>query len=175
MQHQKMIDAGKLPSALQEFPADIQHGTHRAKGGVVTVLVPAHNEAEAIIDTLESLGRQTRRPDRVIVIADNCTDATVQLAADFGAEVISTVGNTDKKAGALNFALNGILADADPDDLILVQDADSQLSPDFIENAVRHLSANDNLGAVGGVFAGVPVAGSLVTCSAMSTHGTPGM
>ncbi|WP_245934450.1 glycosyltransferase [Arthrobacter psychrolactophilus] len=159
MQHQTMIDAGKLPSALQQVPADFHRGAHRAGGGVVTVLVPAHNEAEAIIETLESLGLQTRRPDRVIVIADNCTDATEQLAADFGAEVISTVGNTDKKAGALNFALNGILADADPDDLILVQDADSQLSPDFIENAVRHLTSNDNLGAVGGVFRGGPGGG----------------
>ncbi|MDD0856865.1 glycosyltransferase family 2 protein [Arthrobacter alpinus] len=139
--------------------ADIRQGAHRAGGGGVTVLVPAHNEADAIIETLESLELQTRRPDRVIVIADNCTDATEQLAADFGAEVISTVGNTDKKAGALNFALNGILADADPDDLILVQDADSQLSPDFIENAMRHLSANDNLGAVGGVFRGGPGGG----------------
>lgn len=159
MQHQNLIDARKLPSALSEITAEIQHGTRRAGGRSVTVLVPAHNEAGAIIETLESLGLQTRHPDRVIVIADNCTDATEQLAADFGAEVISTVANTDKKAGALNFALNGILSDADPDDLILVQDADSQLSPDFIENAVRHLSGNNNLGAVGGVFRGGPGGG----------------
>ncbi|ALE07732.1 glycosyl transferase [Arthrobacter sp. ERGS1:01] len=134
-------------------------GSHRADGGVVTVLVPAHNEAEAIIETLESLARQTRRPDRVIVVADNCTDTTEQLALGHGAEVIRTEGNTDKKAGALNFALEGLLADAAPDDLILVQDADSQLAGNFIENAVRHLSANNKLGAVGGVFSGGPGGG----------------
>ncbi|WP_456843833.1 glycosyltransferase, partial [Cellulomonas sp. P5_C6] len=42
-----------------------------------TVLIPAHNE-EAVIDrTLVSLIDQRRPPVRIIVVADNCTDATV--------------------------------------------------------------------------------------------------
>ncbi|MGA7204383.1 MAG: glycosyltransferase family 2 protein [Specibacter sp.] len=159
MNKENTSGGGQLATFTRETAVRSTHGSHRATGGVVTVLVPAHNEADAIIETLESLGQQTRRPDRVIVIADNCTDATVQLAVGHGAEVISTVGNTDKKAGALNFALAGLLADADPDDLILVQDADSQLSADFIENAVRHLTSDEGLGAVGGVFRGGPGGG----------------
>lgn len=159
MHTQHSIGAGIRPAGSSVDAAASAQASHRAPGGVVTVLVPAHNEAEAIIETLESLKMQTRRPDRVIVIADNCTDATEQLALTNGAEVIRTVGNTDKKAGALNFALVSLLADADPDELILVQDADSQLAADFIANAVRHLSADTVLGAVGGVFRGGPGGG----------------
>ncbi len=55
--------------------------SHRAPGGgVVTVLVPAHNESAGITETLLSLNNQTQRPDRVIVVADNCTDDTEELA-----------------------------------------------------------------------------------------------
>jgi biofilm PGA synthesis N-glycosyltransferase PgaC len=121
---------------------------------VITVLIPAHNEAAGIGETLRSLKGQSRVPDRVVVIADNCTDATARIALAEGAEVVPTVGNTDKKAGALNYVLSTLLGDAAPEDLILVQDADSQLSPQFIERAVGHLQADPRLGALGGVFRG---------------------
>ncbi|MCF3138213.1 MULTISPECIES: glycosyltransferase family 2 protein [Micrococcaceae] len=134
-------------------------GSHRAAGGVVTVLVPAHNESAGITETLVSLKNQTRRPDRIIVVADNCTDDTETLALAQGVEVLPTVGNKDKKAGALNFALSQLLPDADPEDLVLVQDADSQLALDFIENATANLLKDDLLGAVGGVFSGGPGGG----------------
>jgi Glycosyl transferase family 2 len=42
----------------------------------VIVLIPAHNEAPVIAATIASLRRQTRPPDRIIVVADNCSDAT---------------------------------------------------------------------------------------------------
>lgn len=131
----------------------------RALGPLITVLVPAHNEAAGIAETLESLLRQSHRPDRVIVVADNCTDDTEQIALAHGAEVMRTAGNTDKKAGALNFALDTFLVNADREELVLVQDADSQLSPDFIEKAIIHLQADALLGAVGGVFRGAPGGG----------------
>ena len=96
---------------------------------MITVLIPAHNEAAGIVETLKSLKGQTRRPDRVIVVADNCTDATEHIALAWGAEVLRTKGNSDQKAGALNFALGYLLPDAGPEDMILIQGADSQLSP----------------------------------------------
>ncbi|WP_336032871.1 glycosyltransferase family 2 protein [Geodermatophilus sp. FMUSA9-8] len=70
----------------------------------VTVLVPAHDEADQIAATLAGLRRQTLPPARVVVVADNCSDETVAIARAAGAEVFETVGNTDKKAGALNQA-----------------------------------------------------------------------
>ena len=71
----------------------------------LTVLVPAHDEALTIGAALSSPHGQTRPPDRVLVIADNCTDDTAEVARRLGADVYSTVANTDKKAGGLNQAL----------------------------------------------------------------------
>jgi cellulose synthase/poly-beta-1,6-N-acetylglucosamine synthase-like glycosyltransferase len=121
---------------------------------VITVIIPAHNEGAGIGDTLKSLRSQTIAPDRIIVVADNCTDATESISLAAGAEVVRTTGNTDKKAGALNFVLAEVLPEAAPEDMFLVQDADSQLSPDFVERSAAHLKADSRLGAVGGVFRG---------------------
>lgn len=46
----------------------------------VAVLVPAHNEAAGIGTTLETILPQLTDQDRLIVIADNCTDETATIA-----------------------------------------------------------------------------------------------
>jgi hypothetical protein len=71
----------------------------------VTALIPAHNEADRIGAALASLHAQTEPPARIIVVADNCTDATADLARAGGAEVFETTGNRHKKAGARNEVL----------------------------------------------------------------------
>src|SRR5262249_20459179 len=60
-----------------------------APGQRLVVLVPAHDEAELIGRCLGSLQDQTYPRDlyRIVVIADNCTDGTADLAAAAGAEV----------------------------------------------------------------------------------------
>jgi cellulose synthase/poly-beta-1,6-N-acetylglucosamine synthase-like glycosyltransferase len=60
----------------------------------IVALLPAHNEAESIATTLRALRAQTRAPDLIIVICDNCTDATAQIAREHGATVWNTSGNT---------------------------------------------------------------------------------
>jgi cellulose synthase/poly-beta-1,6-N-acetylglucosamine synthase-like glycosyltransferase len=118
----------------------------------VVALVPAHNEEEAIASTLAGLMTQSRQPDRVIVVCDNCTDRTADLAALAGAEVFASVENKRKKAGALNQALGGLLPRLDDTDVVLVVDADTTLSPGFIETALQEIEAG--AGACGGVFYG---------------------
>jgi cellulose synthase/poly-beta-1,6-N-acetylglucosamine synthase-like glycosyltransferase len=120
----------------------------------VVVVIPAHNESEGITETVTALSRQTRSPDEIIVVSDNSTDDTADLAERAGAFVTRTVGNEHKKAGALNQALSALLPRLQEDDFVLVQDADSVLDPGFIESALSHLAADDRLGAVGGVFRG---------------------
>ena len=125
----------------------------------ITVLIPAHNEAGGIAATLASLARQTRRPDAVIVVADNCTDDTVAIAqrvaqsSPIEISTFETRGNEDKKAGALNQALANYLPMLHPQDYVLVMDADSVLSDCWIEVALRTM-ANEDIGAVGGIFYG---------------------
>lgn len=126
---------------------------------IIVALVPAHNEQASITLTVAALRAQTVPPDRILVVADNCTDDTVEMAQLAGAEVMETVGNVSKKAGALNQALDWISPSLRGDDLILIQDADSILAPDFIERAIANLDADPKLGAVGGVFRGGPGGG----------------
>lgn len=120
----------------------------------VTVLIPAHNEQDRLPETLRALEEQVRTPDRVIVVADNCTDDTADIARAYGHEVFETVGNTKKKGGALNQALARLLPVMGAEDLVLVMDADTTLGPDFIRVGAQRLETDRELGAVGGLFAG---------------------
>ena len=127
----------------------------------VTVLIPAHNEEASLPATLASLQVQSLRPSRVIVVADNCTDATVDLARAAGVEVFESVGNTDKKAGALNQALAVLLSTDDSvstplgdNDVVMVMDADTVLNDGFLEAAAARFTGDRALMAVGGLFYG---------------------
>jgi cellulose synthase/poly-beta-1,6-N-acetylglucosamine synthase-like glycosyltransferase len=88
------------------------------------------------------------------VIADNCADATVRIARDLGVVAVETVGNTEKKAGALNQQLAMMLPDIEPRDVVMVMDADSTIGPDFLAVALGLLESNAGLVAVGGLFYG---------------------
>jgi biofilm PGA synthesis N-glycosyltransferase PgaC len=126
----------------------------RAEHYTITVLVPAHNEEALLPITLAALQEQTRPPDRVVVVADNCTDRTVEIAEEMGHEVFETSGNRDRKAGALNQALKRILPTLGPADLVMVMDADTSLGERFLEAAEAEFRDDDELSAVGGLFYG---------------------
>jgi cellulose synthase/poly-beta-1,6-N-acetylglucosamine synthase-like glycosyltransferase len=134
----------------------------------VIALVPAYNEELRVTETLRSLINQTRPPDVIIVIADNCTDGTAALALAMGVNVVETSKNTDMKAGALNSVIDKILPMLDETDSILVMDADTILSPNFIRSALRALFAplpkgKKPVGGVGGIFLALPEKWSLAS------------
>jgi cellulose synthase/poly-beta-1,6-N-acetylglucosamine synthase-like glycosyltransferase len=121
----------------------------------IAAVVPAYNEGDAIAATIASLHRQTRRPDLVVVVPNNCTDHTAEAATQAGAYVIPYPGhNPDKKAGAINYALDRIEPYlGDPWDwAVLIMDADTTLSPAFLQTAAANLTSG--VGGVGGTFAG---------------------
>jgi poly-beta-1,6-N-acetyl-D-glucosamine synthase len=95
--------AGEVRRSWARTLHDLRHRPPRYRSArKVLVLVPAHNEAETIGHTLHALLSQTRPADRIVVVADNCTDDTAKLARRYrGITVMETVGNTDKKVGAL--------------------------------------------------------------------------
>lgn len=96
--------------------------------------------------------RQTQPPDQILVAADNCTDGTVEIAHALGAAVLETVSNTAKKAGALNQGLSVILPALNDHDVVLMMDADSQLSPDFIECGMRYFEKYPLRGGISGSY-----------------------
>ena len=120
----------------------------------VTVLIPAHNEERSIGTTIASLMTQSHRPERVVVVADNCTDSTIEVARRAGVEVFESVHNRHKKAGALNQALGHILSDQGDNDVVMVMDADTVLDDAFLESACDRFTDDRALMAVGGLFYG---------------------
>ena len=148
--------AGSEVSKLTLAPRTVMERTRGVFAGevTVTVLIPAHNEEASLPLTLRSLQQQSTPPHRVLVVADNCTDRTVEVAREHGADVFETVGNTHKKGGALNQALQDLLPVLGDNDTVMVMDADSQIGDDFLTEAARRFSADRALMAVGGLFEG---------------------
>lgn len=89
------------------------------------------------------------------MVADNCTDGTVEIARASGVEVFETQDNRDKKAGGLNQVLDELLPGMGPNDAVLVMDADTEFADDrFLEAARRRMTDDRALMAVGGLFHG---------------------
>ena len=120
----------------------------------ITVLIPAHNEELLLPSTIAALLAQSHPPARVIVVADNCTDSTTRIALEAGVEVFEPVGNFGKKAGALNQVLEWILPFQGENDAVMVMDADTILDEGFLAEAVRRLTDDRALMAIGGLFKG---------------------
>jgi cellulose synthase/poly-beta-1,6-N-acetylglucosamine synthase-like glycosyltransferase len=91
------------------------------------VLVPAHNEALGIRETIKSISRELAPGDRVLVVADNCTDPTALIARESGAEVAE---RSDPMRQGKGYALQaGLvqLAAGQPPEIVVVVDADCRL------------------------------------------------
>ena len=94
----------------------------------VAVLVPAHNEAAGIAETLDNIRAQLGPGDRLLVVADNCSDDTANIATAHSAE-ISVRSDTTRigKGYALDWGLHHLERDAP--DMVIVVDADCRLAP----------------------------------------------
>jgi cellulose synthase/poly-beta-1,6-N-acetylglucosamine synthase-like glycosyltransferase len=135
---------GTIELAMITF-AGILPSRHRQPKGTVTniaklaIVIPAHNEAAEIVRCVRSVARCTP-PDlletEIVVVADNCTDATADLARAAGARVLV---RTDAVRLGKGFALKftfGILLN-EGFDAVLVIDADSVVDSNFLLEVVR--------------------------------------
>ena len=94
------------------------------------VVVPAHNEEAQIATTVQSLKAVDYPPElfEVLVVADNCTDATAARAQEAGARVLQRTNEQLRGKGyALEYAFETILADTSVDAAVVV-DADTVVS-----------------------------------------------
>jgi cellulose synthase/poly-beta-1,6-N-acetylglucosamine synthase-like glycosyltransferase len=102
----------------------------------LAVLVPAHNEARGIQDCLTTISGQLQKADRLLVVADNCTDDTAALAASAGAEVVERRDAARRGKGyALDFGIRHLAAD--PPETLLVIDADCRLDAGAVDCLAR--------------------------------------
>jgi cellulose synthase/poly-beta-1,6-N-acetylglucosamine synthase-like glycosyltransferase len=94
----------------------------------LAILVPSHNEAAGIAETVRALLPELGSHDRLIVVADNCNDDTATLARQAGATVVERQDAERRGKGyALDFGMQHLRAD--PPDVVLVVDADCRLEP----------------------------------------------
>jgi len=106
----------------------------------VTVLVPAHNEEVVIGSTLEKLTPALKKQDRLVVVADNCNDATAEIARAMGATVIERHDIERKGKGyALDYGLQFI--ESDPPDVVVIIDADCTVYEDAIAQLTQRAIA----------------------------------
>ncbi|MCA1990498.1 MAG: glycosyltransferase [Coleofasciculus sp. S288] len=106
----------------------------------VAVLMPAHNEALGISATLQTITTQLTHQDRLIVIADNCTDETAAIAKGFGATVLERHDLHRRGKGyALDYGLR--FMEADPPDVVVMMDADCIVHQGAIERIACVASA----------------------------------
>jgi cellulose synthase/poly-beta-1,6-N-acetylglucosamine synthase-like glycosyltransferase len=97
----------------------------------LAVIVPAHNESSGIIPTLRDIRSQLGAGDRLIVVADNCTDDTAAIAKAENAEVTRRDEPTRIGKGyAMGWGISHL--QPNPPDLVMFVDADCRLQADFV-------------------------------------------
>jgi cellulose synthase/poly-beta-1,6-N-acetylglucosamine synthase-like glycosyltransferase len=99
--------------------------------GRIAVLVPAHNESKGLLPTVADIQQQLLPGDRLLVVADNCSDDTTDVALAAGALVAERHDLSKHGKGyALEFGLCHL--DSDPPEIVIVIDADCRLADDTI-------------------------------------------
>ncbi|MEI6666724.1 MAG: glycosyltransferase family 2 protein [Acidobacteriota bacterium] len=129
---------------LWRRPTDVRGRQSRLR---FCLLVPAHNEEAGIASTVHSL-QAIDCPvglRRIVVIADNCTDATASVARTAGAEVIERFDDARRGKGfALRDAIDTLLVEdaSQPAwDAMVVVDADTVVEPNLLHVLAAHFEA----------------------------------
>ena len=125
--------AGILP------PSDRGRKRSATKIAKLAIAIPAHDEAGAIVRCVRSIAA-CAVPDlleiQIVVVADNCTDVTADLARSSGARVLVRSDPARRGKGfALKFAFETLLSDGF--DAFMVVDADSIVDSNFLTESVR--------------------------------------
>ncbi len=100
-------------------------------GATTVLLVPAHDESASIVGTVAALQEDLGPGDRIVVVADNCTDDTAERAKAAGALAIERHDPDRRGKGyALRFGVEWL--ESNPPSAVVVVDADCRLQPGSI-------------------------------------------
>ena len=102
----------------------------------IAVLMPAHNEAEGVAASIASVLAQLAPGDRLLVVADNCTDDTACIARSAGAAVVERRDEARRGKGyALDFGVRALASS--PPAVVVVVDSDCVVAPLAIDRIAR--------------------------------------
>jgi hypothetical protein len=115
----------------------------------IVVALPAKDEAERIEACLLALAHQSRRPDAVILLANNCRDGTPVVAAGMAPALpyrlhveCRDFPMQHAHAGqARRLAMSLAGSHLSPDGILLTTDADAVVAPDWIERNCNAITA----------------------------------
>ena len=111
-------------------------------------IIPAHNEENVIRNLIESLKKQDYPKELydIYVIADNCTDATAEIAKEAGAKVLKRFDEAHKTKGyALNWLLKQKIEEDADYDAFCVFDADNIVDKNFLKNMNKKLCQGEEI------------------------------
>ncbi|MCE9606892.1 MAG: glycosyltransferase family 2 protein [Planctomycetia bacterium] len=119
--------------------------TATARRPSVDVLIPAHNEEDVLEATLRSVAAQILPGDRILVVADNCSDSTAAIARRAGAEVAERHDTVRRGKGyALDHGLR--VSKQNAREVVVIVDADCTLGPGALDLLAR--TADERRGPV---------------------------
>lgn len=110
------------------------------KQATIDMVIAAHNEQNNILLCLESITKQTLKPETIFLIDDGCTDKTLQFAMEFAQErninlCVSHKKTSEGKTPGIAWATHESKAD-----VLIVLDADTTLrSENYIERLIQEL------------------------------------
>jgi glycosyltransferase involved in cell wall biosynthesis len=121
------------------------------------VLVPAHDEEKVLAQALTAIRAQLEPSDRLVVVADNCTDSTADVARKLGATVVE---RRDPLRPGKGYALDAgaRFLESDPREAVIVIDADCVPQEGAIGSLARAMAAAN--GPVQGAYLMTAPAGS---------------
>jgi len=120
----------------------------------VSIVMPAYNEEENILQTLLSIANnETKWAVEIVVVNNNSKDQTEALVKGTGIPCITELNQ------GITVARNAGLAVA-TGKYILNADADTIYPKDWIEQMIKPLAERDNIAAVYGRFSFIPIAGT---------------
>ena len=103
---------------------------------LISVIIPARDDAEFLRACLAALALQTRQADEIVVVDNASSDETAQVARQAGARVVFEPLWGTPAAAAAGF-------DAAGGDVLARLDADSLPPPDWLERVEAHLDGTD--------------------------------
>jgi hypothetical protein len=106
----------------------------------LAVVIPAHNEALLIADTVKAVRKQIGSTTRLVVIADNCSDATAELARTAGAAVAERKDQLRRGKGFALACARDFLS-AQPPDAVFVLDADCRIAQGNLQQSANYAVA----------------------------------
>ena len=123
----------------------------------IYIVIPAHNEAENIVSTLESLVNQTYLPEKIVVVDDQSNDAMADIVSEFRVKYpfISLIAITSTEAhlpgSKVIKAFNQGFKTLDDDyDILCKFDADLIFPNNYLETIVDLFKKSSEVGMAGG-------------------------